>query len=153
MTIRAILFDWGRTLYDSERGVLFPDAAAVVEWLARTHRLAIVSLVTAGDYEARVAERHAVLREADIERYFAPILFARADKERLYGRALAELGVRPEEAAIVDDRAIRGIRWGNRHGATTIWVRGGKFKDERPDDDTGRPAHTIGALSELLALF
>jgi FMN phosphatase YigB (HAD superfamily) len=147
--IRAILFDWGRTLYDSERGALFPEVAGVASRLARRHRLAIVSLLTAADYEARLAERYRVLRVADLERHFAPILFAPRDKDALYRRALAELGLRAEEVAVVDDRAVRGIRWGNHHGATTIWLRGGAFAGEAPDAETGAPTHTIGSLGEL----
>jgi len=150
--IKAIVFDWGRTLYDSENGALFPETAPTLAALSRRYRLAIVSLVTRGDYHARVEERYTILRQRGIEHCFAAILFARADKDRLYVVALARLGLEPKETAIVDDRMARGIRWGNRHGATTIWLRRGRIAGELPDDDTGAPTHTIGGLSELGAL-
>ena len=80
---------------------------------------------------------------------FSPIIFAAEDKDRAYADALRDMSLLPSQAAIVDDRARRGIRWGNRHGALTIWFRNGKFADELPDDDTGPPAHIIARLAEL----
>ena len=151
--VRAILFDWGRTLFDSERGALFPEAVAVVERLSRTHTLAIVSLATGDNWAERVEARRGVLRESGIEPYFARALFDPADKDRLYAEALAALGVRAGEVAIVDDRAARGVRWGNRHGAVTVWLRRGKFARELPGEETGRPTHTIGSLAELVGLL
>lgn len=149
LLIKAVIFDWGRTLYDGEAGALFPDAAAVVEYLARTYTLAIVALITQGDYETGARDRRAILRDAGLAPYFASTLFAREDKDRLYARALEQLGRRACEVAIVDDRVQRGIRWGNRHGATTVWLRRGKFRDEPPTADTGQPTHIVSALTDL----
>ena len=91
----------------------------MVTTLAATYRLALVSLVS-GDFHARVAERYAVLRAQGIERHFAAILFGRADKDRLYRQALVALGLPAPRVAVVDDRLVRGIAWGNRQGAMTI---------------------------------
>ncbi|HEX5505394.1 MAG TPA: HAD hydrolase-like protein [Thermomicrobiales bacterium] len=146
--VEAIIFDWGRTLYDSDSGDLVPRVPDLLARLVRRYRLAIVSLIT-GDYEGRLARRLALLRERDIARHFAVVLFGRDDKDGLYATALARLGLGARAVAVVDDRVVRGIRWGNRHGATTIWLRGGKFADELPDDETGRPTHTIGSITDL----
>ena len=150
--IEAIIFDWGRTLYDSEREALFPEVPGLLPHLARSYRLAIVSLVSS-DYERRAAERRAALRAMGLEPYFAAVRFVAADKDRAYTETLAELGVGPAAVAIVDDRARRGIAWGNRHGATTVWLRRGRFADEIPDADTGAPTHTIGAIGALATVF
>ena len=152
MRLAGIIFDWGRTLYDPDAGALFADAAPVVTTLAATYRLAIVSLVS-GDYQTRVADRYAVLRAEGIERHFAAILFGRADKDRLYRQALVALGLSPARVAVVDDRLARGIAWGNRHGAVTIWFRNGKFRDELPDAATGAPTDTIGSLREVCTVL
>ena len=63
------------------------------------------------------------------------------------------LDVAPHEIAIVDDRTRRGIRWGNRNGTTTIWLRQGKFSKELPDEDMGQPTYTINTLNDLFALL
>ena len=148
----GVIFDWGRTLYDPDAGALFADAAPVVFTLAATYRLAIVSLVS-GDYQARVADRYAVLRAQGIERHFAAILFGRADKDHLYRQALVALGLPAPRVAVVDDRLVRGIAWGNRHGAVTVWFRNGTFRDELPDAATGTPTYTIGRLREVGAVL
>jgi FMN phosphatase YigB (HAD superfamily) len=150
--IRAIIFDWGRTLYDSDSGALFPRVPELLATLARRYRLAIVSLVS-GDFDTRAAERCAVLRNAGIEHLFTVVRFVAADKDRAYAETLAALGVSASEVAIVDDRARRGIAWGNRHGTTTIWLRRGRFANEAPDETTGVPAHTIADIAELARLL
>lgn len=144
--VKAIVFDWGRTLYDNEQEELFPEARAVLDALSKKFRLAIVSLATDGD----MARRWDVLRRTQIEAHFESILFATGDKDGLYVTTLSRMGLAPEEVAIVDDRVIRGIRWGNQHGATTIWFRRGKFRDELPSSETGAPDLIIGNLTELL---
>jgi FMN phosphatase YigB (HAD superfamily) len=94
-----------------------------------------------------------VLRDAGLERYFAAIQFVPSDKDRAYAEVLAARGVRPDEIAIVDDRALRGIAWGNRHGATTIWLRRGRFAAELPDATTGLPTYTIADVTEVARLL
>ena len=150
--IKAIIFDWGRTLYDSEQGRLMSGMSDVLPTLAQRYKLAIVSLVS-GEYERRSAERRQILRNSGSESCFAAVRFVAADKDSAYAETLAELCVRSEEAAIVDDRVRRGIAWGNQHGALTVWLCRGRFAAELPDAATGAPAHTIGELSELARIF
>jgi FMN phosphatase YigB (HAD superfamily) len=113
------------------------------------YRLAIVSRATSPNHAARAAERRAAIATHGLARYFDPGIFAVEDKDRAYADALRDLSLPPAQVAIVDDRMRRGIRWGNQHGALTIWFRNGKFADELPDDDIGPPAHTIARLAEL----
>src|SRR3989344_2737311 len=47
ISIKAIIFDWGRTLFDSETKKEFPEAEIVLTYCQeRNLRLALVSLVT-----------------------------------------------------------------------------------------------------------
>jgi len=149
VNICAVIFDWGRTLWDSEKGCLFSDATATVRLLSQAYALTLVGLASDGE----VGRRYALVRATGLERLFAVVLFAPDRKDRLCDEALARLHCPPQAVAIVDDRAVRGIRWGNRCGATTVWVRRGKFADELPTDDTGMPTHTITSLSELPAVL
>jgi FMN phosphatase YigB (HAD superfamily) len=146
--IRAIIFDWGRTLYDSESQALFPQTEKVLKILSKQYILAIVSLASDGNIE----RRQQVLQAYDIKKYFTAIYFAQKDKDPLYTMALSTLALSPQEVAIVDDRMIRGIRWGNIHGAMTIWVKQGKFMYEEPNDETGMPTYTIRNLEEICSL-
>jgi FMN phosphatase YigB (HAD superfamily) len=142
---KVILFDWGRTLYDPETKDLFPGVTTLLGTLSLRYALAIVCLATDGDYE----RRRRVMRESGIEPLFRGIYMADEGKDELYERALKELGYRAEDAVVVDDRAVRGIRWGAQRGAQTVWVCRGKFAEERPTAETGYPTHTIQDITEL----
>lgn len=150
--IKAIIFDWGRTPYDTEQGAFFSTVPTLLAELSQRYALAIVSLVS-GDYVARTNERRAALADANLGVYFAAIQFVPQDKDRAYRETLARLGVSATEVAIVDDRVKRGIAWGNRHGATTIWLRRGRFAAELPDATTGMPTHTIDAIEAVATLL
>ena len=146
--VRSIMFDWGRTLYDSENQVPFSETEKVLQFLSKLYLLVIVSLVSDGNIEKRMQ----VLQACGIERYFSAVYFAQKDKDSLYATALANLGLLAREVAIVDDRVVRGIRWGNSCGATTIWLRRGKFRDEEPNEETGEPTYVISNLEEACSL-
>lgn len=150
--VKAIIFDWGRTLYDSEGGALFPAVPTLLAELSRRYTLAIVSLVS-DDYASRVSARRATIAEADIERFFAVIAFVPGDKEGAYRDVLTQLVLSPTEVVVVDDRMRRGIAWGNAQGATTIWLRRGRFAAELPDATTGQPTYTIGAVEEIASIL
>jgi FMN phosphatase YigB (HAD superfamily) len=145
---KLIVFDWGRTLYDPETEKLFPDTIEVLERLSQKYTLAIVALATAG--EKKIKERLQIIKENNLEQYFTSILFDVKDKDIMYVKTLKDLKFKPKEVIIVDDRIIRGIKWGNKNGAPTIWFQNGKFKDELPNEYTGEPTYTIHSLSDIL---
>jgi len=146
---KLIIFDWGRTLFDNESNALFPETKSLLAYLTPKHVLAIVSLAPDGDFE----RRWRVIRGEGIEPHFGSILFTATDKNALYPMTLAKLGMATHETTIVDDRMVRGIAWGNRNGATTIWFQNGKFAHELPNEITGTPTHTIHALDELYSFL
>ena len=146
---KLIIFDWGRTLFDNDNNMLFPETKELVAHLAKNYTLAIVSLAKDGDFE----RRWRVIRNENLEPHFASILFTAGDKDALYAETLTELAVAPQDTTIVDDRTLRGIAWGNKNGARTIWVKKGKFADELPNETTGEPTHTIRRLDELYSIL
>lgn len=148
-TIHAVIFDWGHTLHDPRKQELRPDAMRVLQHLSIRYQLAIVSLASQGN----VTERHTLVRQHQIERYFHLILFAQSDKDTLYHQAITRLALSANQVAIVDDRVIRGIRWGNIHGATTVWLRSGAYEAESPTFETGSPSYIIETLTELINIF
>lgn len=147
--IKAIILDWGRTLYDRENDWLFPEAEQLLDYLSKKYKLAIVSLAT----NELPEERQRLIRDLGIADYFEMILIDSKDKDQMYEQVLQQLEITPQELAVVDDRVIRGICWGNRKGAKTIWFKKGKFSDELPNEQTGNPDHTIGDLKELYNLL
>lgn len=146
---KLLIFDWGRTLYDPDTKDVFPGVPEILKELHSRYKLAIVCLATDGDTERRMQ----VIRESGIEDLFSRILMAQEGKDELYEQVLSELSYSPEQAIIVDDRTIRGIRWGNKHHATTIWMKRSKFSEEVPTEETGQPVHVITDIREIVTIL
>lgn len=147
--IKAIIFDWGRTLHDPDTDGLFPGTQEVLEELSGKYTLALVTLAKSQSVE----DRRRTIRESEIGFYFRAVVIGNEEKDALYEEVLKELALLPENVVVVDDRTIRGISWGNRSGAMTIWMRRGKFAEELPVGETGDPTHTITDLSALTRIL
>ncbi len=146
--IKLIIFDWGRTLYDNDNNRLFPESIQILDTLSKKYQLAICSLAKDGNSE----RRWNVFRENNLEKYFTSILFTQDDKDKLYQETVSKLAINPKHILIVDDRIIRGIAWGNKHKTKTVWVKQGKFSQELPTEETGKPTYIIKKVAELLNL-
>lgn len=136
-------------MHDPETDTLFPGVFELIRELSKDYLLVLISLAVTASSE----KRRESIEESGIAKYFKLILVNEENKDEMYERALAELGVKPEEVAVVDDQVCRGIRWGNSRGAMTIWLKRGKFADELPTKETGDPAQVIGDIRELSPIF
>ena len=148
---QMVVFDYGRTLYDRETDGFFPDAVSTVRSLAARYRLGIVSVSRPEEESGRVQ----ALKDAGILQHFEEILFTASGEQKAgkYRELLRQVGLKADEIVVVDDYIIRGIAWGNKAGATTVWFRNGKFAGLQPDAETGQPDYTIHSLSELIQLL
>ena len=147
--IKAVIFDWGRTLYDSECKQEFPAAKEILVFCqARGLRLALVSLVSAVA-NATLKERRNQIERSPLRPCFEIALVTDNDKDALYDQVVKHFALPREEVLIVDDRVIRGIRYGNAHGHPTVWIKKGKFAGELPNAATGMPTHMITELIQL----
>ena len=151
VNIQNIIFDWGRTLYDPDAEALFPGVREMLPWLSGKYKLYIVSLASKGEEE--IVKRRKMIKDFGIEQYFQDIFFAPEDKDSLYEGLVAKYTLNLAETAVVDDRIIRGVAWGNRNGATTVWFQNGKFGTELPTVETGGPTHHITAFNDLRNIF
>ncbi len=151
--IKAIIFDWGRTLYDSDAKKEFLDAEEVLKYCQdHAYRLAVVSL-TSQHSNSTLDERGLQIEKSFLRKYFEVALVTDADKDKLFDEIVKKFGLPREQVVIVDDRIVRGIRYGTRHGHPTVWLQKGKFAQELPNLETGQPTHTIHELGELLEII
>ncbi len=150
-TAKMVVFDYGRTLYDRETDRFFPDAVPVIRALAKKYRLSIVSVSRVEEEKGRIK----ALRENGLIDHFEEIIFTASgeEKSQKYNELLQSAGLAANEVVVVDDYIIRGIAWGNKSGATTIWFQNGKFAKLNPDGETGQPDYTIHSLSELIEIL
>jgi FMN phosphatase YigB (HAD superfamily) len=146
---KVVVFDWGRTLHDPDTNDLFPGVRELLTDLSKKYTLALITLPSSETAE----ERRRKIEHLGVAKFVPHIFVAETDKAQTFEKLLKDLNVDAEEIVIIDDRAIRGIAWGNAKGATTIWLRKGKFADELPNEQTGQPTHTIHELSKLSDLL
>jgi len=145
--IKGVIFDYGRTLHEDESNQFLDNAKDVIQYLSKKYKLAIVSITWLETMEKRWKQ----IRDADLEKYFVSIELVPTpeEKERAFNDAIKKFGCSFHEVAIVDDRTVRGIKWGNQKGCVTIWLQKGKFSQELPNEETGQPSFIIKELNEL----
>lgn len=149
MRIKAIIFDWGRTLFDSLTKEEFPEAMEVLVYCKeKGYRMACASLVSA-QANATLTERIAQIENSNLRSFFEFIRVTDKDKDMILDEMVSLFNLPRQEILIVDDRMIRGIKYGNLSGHPTIWLQKGKFADELPNEETKNPTHIINSLKEL----
>lgn len=142
--IKAIIFDWGGTLYDNSTNAPFPSTKDVLEYCSKKYPLAIVSF---SEDLLDMYKRYDNLDKFNLRKYFKLALF-HTDKNTMYHIAMRNLGVKPDEVLIIDDYMER-IAYLKTLGCQTAWVQRGKFANELPNAKTGNPDFIIHSLSEL----
>jgi FMN phosphatase YigB (HAD superfamily) len=151
--IKAVIFDWGRTLYNSEKKEEYVEADQLLKFCrSRGYKLGLASLVT-HHAVANLDERINQIERSPLRKYFDIVRVTDVDKDKIFDEIVAELGYKRVEVLIVDDRTIRGIRYGNLHGHPTVWVKNGKFESELPNADTGMPTYTALSLGDVKAFI
>lgn len=141
----AIIFDFNRTIYDPEVGALVPGAREVLQALAGTYTLHLLSRNEPG--------RENILHALDIETYFMTKTFVDAKSIQVFMRVMEAAGENPAMTFIVGDYRHEDIRFGNQAGGRTILLSRGKFSRQAvqvPDDN---PWVTIHELPELLNIL
>lgn len=146
--IKAVIFDWGRTLYDKEEGKLFSSTKRLLSFCYKRYPLCIVSLASDDDME----KRFALLDKYKIRKYFKFALFHSSDKDSLFRNAVGNFGLKPNQVLIVDDR-IKRLGWGIKNGCKTIWIKKGKYENEKIDPKVGKPTLIASNLDEALELI
>ena len=138
--MKAAIFDFTRTLFDPEKGELYPGAFPLLEFFRNQGwRLALLSRAGEGrqDFIASIS-------------YFFEIIKVVSDKSlEDFQEIAARLGLNPSDLLIIGDRIKREIVLGNRMGAITIWLKQGKFKQETPDNKSEEPHYIFESLSEI----
>lgn len=152
--VRTIIFP---NLFD-ERSTLISGAKEVVEYLRkREYWLKLAANVLDGTENDCREE----LKRQNIDHCFEDHI-VRPDVLKLKmlyqlitkGDKIDLENVNFEKIAVIDDRTAKGygLNWGFVHGATTIWLRQGKFAHELPPENQP-PTYIIDSLDELKGIF
>ncbi len=143
--IEAVIFDYGRTLYDPSTGKLFPEADKVLSELAN-HQIRLGLVTIAVDTQSRRQE----LARFGIEEFFSSIEVVDLRKRKDFTVTLEALKTDPQQCVVIGDSLKREITEGNRIGAVTVWTRQRLFSSRQPRNDLERPKAVIDNLGELV---
>lgn len=152
MKIKAVIFDWARTLYDVDNNIEFPDAINVLEYCKqKEYHLALVSLVASDESLSgtTLKTRNNQIYNSPLKKYFEKILITDSDKGMAIDEIKNYFGFESSEILIVDDRVSRGIKYGNQNGYQTAWLQKGTYANELPNSETGKPIFAIKFLKDL----
>jgi FMN phosphatase YigB (HAD superfamily) len=145
MNIKAIIFDWGRTLFDVDTKKEISDSEDILSYCKQKgYKICVASLARplTGD---NVEERRKQIENSSLHKYL-DIVEVTDVKEK-------KLNIPKEEILFVDDRVVKSIKYGNKNGSPTVWLKSGPFANELPNSETGEPTFTIETLSELKNLI
>ncbi len=128
---------------------LFPGIPEVIQILAKTHRLAIVSSSFASVIEA-------YLKKNKLDKYFSQVIGTEThkDKQEKIKQCLAVLHVEAKNVILIGD-STRDMKDGKKLGLTTIAVTYGihplkSLKKEKPDSIAQTPEDILRAVSTLM---
>lgn len=154
MKIKAIIFDWGRTLYDVDTKKEISDSEDVLLYCKQKgYKMCVASLARplTGD---SVEERRKQIENSSLGKYLNMLEVSDTkEKDEMLDSLVKKLNVLKEEILFVDDRIVKSIKYGNKNGHPTAWLQTGPFADELPNSETGIPTFTIETLSELKNLI
>lgn len=143
--IKNIIFDWKRTLYDPDTKELIAGALDVLEKIKDMGVLAVL-IGKGGEDMSLEVDR------LNVRGYFQDIVFAQGDKDpNVFAKYISK--EKPEDTFIIGDRVRSELEIGNVLGATTIWVKQGKFASELPENDGQQPDYTVSSLAEALKIL
>jgi phosphoglycolate phosphatase-like HAD superfamily hydrolase len=144
MTINSIIFDWKRTLYDPDTSTLIDGAIELLNYFSRLN----IPLYLIGKGQQKMHDETVRL---DVAKYFQDIIFVEGSKDPNDFFKYMKMNER-DKTLIIGDRIKSELKVGNTLGATTIWIKQGKFANEKPETVDEIPNYTVNNLLEIINL-
>jgi len=153
MKIEAVIFDCGRTLYDPETGLLFPESRKTLENLTQKGlKLGLLSVAVTDD----IAPRFKELEFFEMNDFFQSIdIVPRSTQGKDFTKILKDFKMEEKvfNCLIVGDNLKREITAGNEIGAITVWTRQNLSADWEPQTEMQTPKFIINKIEELVPLI
>ena len=138
--ISSIVFDWKRTLYNPDESMLIDGAHEILE-LFRENGVPLVLVGKGGK------DMYSEVKRLGVGKYFEQIVFQEGTKEDTLFRPYVSKES-PSTTFFIGDRVRSELAVGKSLGATTIWVRQGRFAEEMPESEKQKPDHIVSSLTE-----
>lgn len=141
----TVIFDWKRTLYDPDQQILIDGAKELLD-LIKSNNIPMVLIGKGGD------EMEDEVSRLEVKGYFKQIIFAEGTKDpHMFMPYISENG--PKKTLFIGDRVRSELEIGKKLGATTIWVKQGKFAVEEPLNEDQKPEYTVSNLADCRLLL
>ena len=137
--IQRVVFDWKRTLYDPDSGQLIDGAWELLEFL-QEKKIPMILIGKGGE------DMHQEVERLGVKGFFEKIIFAEGEKDPDNYRPFMP-------AVVIGDRVRSELAVGKSLGATTIWVKQGKFAEEGPENDQQQPDNIVSSLHACATLL
>lgn len=142
---KAIVFDFGRTIYDPDSDRLVPGA---LELLNQAHAQGYICLLLTKAGPGRLEQ----LKALGLTDLFDDIVITTQKSVAVFQEFANRFGIDTSRSFVIGDRAQNELAFGAEAGWPTIWFRSGKFRDEMPLP-AYPPTLTVTTLAEATALI
>lgn len=143
--VKNIIFDWKRTLYDPDQKTLIIGAKNLLGFI-KSNNIPMVLIGKGGD------EMDEEVSRLGVKGYFKQIIFAEGTKDpHIFMPYISEDD--SKKTLFIGDRVRSELEIGKRLGATTIWVKQGKFASEEPLNEDQKPTYTVSNLTDCKLLL
>lgn len=154
MNIKAIIFDWGRTLFDVDNKKEISYSVDVLSYCKQKDYIICVASLARPLTGDSIEERRQQIKDSSLYKYIDILEVTDfKEKDEMLDILVKKLNMPKEEILFVDDRVVKSIKYGNKNGHPTVWLKNGPFANELPNLETGIPTFTIETLSELKNLI
>lgn len=148
--VKAIIFDWGRTLWDNDNDVLFSDSKEILGYLkGKGYRMAVLSISAPEDFE----QKYETIKKSGLASYFDKVLVSTKKEKEEIDEINKVWSLEYKDIVMIGDQVIREVAIANKLGMDSILVKRGKFADQIPTEETGNPTYTISTVSELKSIL
>jgi len=143
--IKAVLFDFNRTLYDPDSKCLEPGALQVLAILSKRFKLGLLSKTGDGN-------RDELLKSLGIRDFFEVVVTVKEKSVGSFEECVSKLGVQPDEVLAIGDQARKDVAFAKAAGCRTAWFCKGKFAGVLPESAGQQADFTVKSLDEILCL-
>lgn len=132
-----IIFDYNRTIFDTETDNLYPGVLELLQKLSVKYELFLIS--------RNEPMRKKRLEELNIKNYFQKILFVDEKSERIF----EEIAGGTKKIVVIGDSISDEIKIGNQLGFFTIRLKKGKFAMDIPKNKNEIAKTEIAGFNDL----
>lgn len=144
--MKAIIFDFNRTLYNPDARQLAPNTRFILRTLIR-RGFTLFLISRAGQ------SRRLTIEKSGIAGYFSRIITSDEKREEDFTTIVREEKIIPRDSFVVGDCPESEIKIGNLLGFKTICLIDGKFPNGVFQADNTKPTYVVMGLKEILKII